>query len=67
MASPTMPGRAVTRLPIPHLFLALSIGIFAVMAAITLVSASALDGDATATGTQPDTAQALIPVAALWW
>jgi hypothetical protein len=59
MSASTMSARAVTRLPIPLLFMALSIGIFALMAVLTFAPATAPDSDPAATGPQPDAGEVL--------
>jgi hypothetical protein len=50
-------AHAVTRLPIPHLFMALSIGIFALTVVLSFAPATASDGDPAAAWPQPGTGQ----------
>jgi hypothetical protein len=59
MSASRMSARAVTRLPVPLLFMALSIGIFALMAVLTFASATAPDGDPAGPGPQPDAGEVL--------
>ncbi len=54
MSASPMSHSALTRLPVPHLFMVLSFGIFALMVLLTFAPATAGETDPAATGPQPD-------------
>ena len=54
MSASTLSSRTVTRLPVPHLFMVLSLGIFALMAVLAFAPATAADGEPGATVVEPD-------------
>lgn len=54
MSASTLSSRTVTRLPVPHLFMVLSLGIFALMAVLAFAPATAADGEPGAAVVEPD-------------
>lgn len=66
MAAPRMLVRTVTRLPVPLLFMAMSIGIFALMVVFTFASATTSDGDRAAVGPHLEADVMVTPDAGTW-
>ncbi len=63
MSASTRSARVVTRLPIPLVFMAISIGIFVLMAVLTFAPATMPDGEPATTEPRPEAAEMPAPEA----